>query len=386
MKEGWEYKKLGEVCETASGGTPSKSHAEYYEGGSIPWLRSGELKRNIVNTEYCITEEGLKHSSAKMMPQNTVVIAMYGATVGSVGMLKINATTNQAVCGLLPTTSYVPDFLYYFLLSQKDKFIKAAVGGAQPNISQQKIKNTLAPVPPLPEQQAIVEELDLLNAIVDKKKAELEELNKLAQSIFYDMFGDPVENEKGWEVKCMIDVCTKITDGTHQPPKFLESGIPFIFVSNVRNHRIDYNTEKFISDEEYARLTKTTPIEIGDILYTSVGSYGNPAMVRSDKKFCFQRHIAILKLKHEVLDGVFVENFLSNKSVRQYVDTIAIGIAQKTVNLKAIKSIPIILPPLPLQQEFATRISAIEAMKEKVEASLSEVQMLLAATMDKYFG
>ena len=103
IKEGWEVKKLGNICETSSGGTPSKSHPEYYEGGNIPWLRSGEISQgHIYETELYITDEGLKKSSAKIFPIDTVVIAMYGATVGQVGILKKEMSTNQAVCGIFP--------------------------------------------------------------------------------------------------------------------------------------------------------------------------------------------------------------------------------------------------------------------------------------------
>ena len=111
MREGWTYKKLGEVCETSSGGTPSKSHNEYYEGGTIPWLRSGEVAQGLIyNTELCITDLGLKKSSAKIFPVNTVVIAMYGATVGQVGLLKKEMATNQAICGILPNSRLFPLF------------------------------------------------------------------------------------------------------------------------------------------------------------------------------------------------------------------------------------------------------------------------------------
>ena len=127
MKEGWEIKKLGDICETSSGGTPSKSHPEYYEGGNIPWLRSGEISQgHIYDTELYITEEGLKKSSAKIFPIDTVVIAMYGATVGQVGILKKEMSTNQAVCGIFPTSMLSPLFLVYYLKAKKPYFLRSS--------------------------------------------------------------------------------------------------------------------------------------------------------------------------------------------------------------------------------------------------------------------
>lgn len=160
-EKGWEVKKLGEVCKTTSGGTPSKGHNEYYEGGTIPWLRSGEVnKMYIYDTELFITEEGLQKSSAKWFPVDTVVIAMYGATVGQVGILKNKMTTNQAICGIFPNKEFTPIYLYHFLLSKKDDYIAMAAGGAQPNISQNIIRDTLVCCPTIAQQQLFAERID----------------------------------------------------------------------------------------------------------------------------------------------------------------------------------------------------------------------------------
>ena len=161
MKYGWQWKPLGEVCSTGSGGTPLKEKKEYYEGGTIPWLMSGEVSQGEVReaTRF-ITQKGLDNSAAKIFPQDTVLVAMYGATAGQVGILRFEAATNQAVCGILPSKYFVPEFLFYLLLSKKEELVAQATGNAQPNISQIKIKNTSVPILPLPEQQRIVGILD----------------------------------------------------------------------------------------------------------------------------------------------------------------------------------------------------------------------------------
>ena len=147
MKEGWIVKKLGEIFETQSGGTPLKTHKEYYEEGNIPWLRSGEVcKKYIQDTEMYITSLGLENSSAKYFPIDTVVVAMYGATAGQVGILKLETTTNQAICGIFPREDYIPEFLYYVLHSKYYELVSQAIGNAQPNISQNKIRNLYIPI------------------------------------------------------------------------------------------------------------------------------------------------------------------------------------------------------------------------------------------------
>ena len=190
---GWEEKKLKEISKTGAGGTPLKANKDYYEDGAVPWLLSGEVSQGeIFMAKNFITEKGLKNSSAKLFPSNTVLIAMYGATAGEVGILKFEAATNQAVCGILPDKNFIPEFLYYKFLSSKTALVLQAVGGAQPNISQVKIKNTLVPIISLEQQQNIVNQLDSLRAetrrletLYQKKINALDELKKsLLQKAF----------------------------------------------------------------------------------------------------------------------------------------------------------------------------------------------------------
>ncbi len=160
-RDKWKIAKLGNVCKTTSGGTPSKGHPEYYEGGDIPWLRSGEVnKMNIYETELFITEDGLNNSSAKWFPKGTVVIAMYGATVGQVGILCNPMTTNQAICGIFPNETFTPIYLYHFLLSKKPEYLEIATGGAQANISQNIVRDTVVSCPPLTLQQDFASQIE----------------------------------------------------------------------------------------------------------------------------------------------------------------------------------------------------------------------------------
>lgn len=171
-KEGWEEKTVGELFETYAGGTPIKSNNDFYEGGNIPWIRSGEVcQKFITKCEVYITEKGMRNSSAKYFPVDTVLIAMYGATAAQVGILKIKATTNQAVCGLLPNEKFNPIFVYYWFKNIQEDLASQAQGGAQPNLSQIKIKKVKIPLIPLSKQQKIVEHLDALSEQVKQLEA-----------------------------------------------------------------------------------------------------------------------------------------------------------------------------------------------------------------------
>ncbi len=181
----WEMVKLGSICRTSSGGTPLKSNKEYYENGRIPWLRSGEVSQGIIDkSELFITEDGLKNSSAKLFPIDTVLIAMYGATAGEVGLLKFESAVNQAICGIYPTDNYIPEFLFLVLASLKGEMKGLSVGGAQPNISQEIIKNLLVPKVNLEVQRELVNNYyDELEVINSNKKLQIQTECKIKDRI-----------------------------------------------------------------------------------------------------------------------------------------------------------------------------------------------------------
>ena len=159
--------KLGEHIDTQSGGTPNTKKTEYYEGGDIPWLSSGEVNQGYINgTEKYITKAGLDNSSAKWSPEHSIVIAMYGATAGKVGYLNIPVTTNQAVCTLLPSSSFVPKFLYYAVSNKSSWMVSQCQGAAQPNISQGIIRKMEIPMP----EKSLQREFVLIAEQADKSK------------------------------------------------------------------------------------------------------------------------------------------------------------------------------------------------------------------------
>jgi len=160
LPAGWVRKTIGEIAKTASGGTPSRGRANYY-GGAIPWVKSGELGDRVVyETSETITDLGLKSSSAKIFPKGTLCIALYGATVGKLGILGMDAATNQAVCGIFLPDSIDTQYVYRYLESKRQELVDMGKGGAQPNISQEIVRQTNIPVAPLPEQRRIVSEIE----------------------------------------------------------------------------------------------------------------------------------------------------------------------------------------------------------------------------------
>ena len=375
--------KLGDFFTIASGGTPDKRNPSYYENGTIPWVKTGDLKNQYVPTGIdCITEEGLNNSSAKLFPPHTVLVAMYGATIGACSILSYEAATNQACAAFLPNENVLPTYLYYFLSSKREQFVKDGVGGAQPNISAGYLKNVQFGLIPMQQQIDIVEKLDKVEKLIALRKEQLAKLDQLVKSRFVELFGDTPDEEK----KTMADICKIITDGTHQPPKFTSTGIPFLFVSNIVTNEIHYDAEKFISEETYAELIKRTPIAIGDILLSTVGSYGHPAVVKSDKPFCFQRHIAYLKPNADMVNSEYLRGAILSADVQRQIDERVKGIAQKTLNLSEIRKLQLPLPSMEQQEQFAAFVEQTDKSKLAIRQSLDKLELLKKSLMQEYFG
>jgi type I restriction enzyme S subunit len=191
----WESRKLGDIYETTSGGTPLKSKNEYYNTGVIPWLTSGEVAQGLIyKSKQTITELGLRKSSAKIFPKNTVLIAMYGATVGKIGLLKFKSSTNQAICGILPNDKFISEFLYQYLTIQTKMIAGLSGGGAQPNISQTIIKALEVPFPLLKEQQKIADCLTSLDELITLQTQKLDNLKTHKKGLMQQLF--PATNEE----------------------------------------------------------------------------------------------------------------------------------------------------------------------------------------------
>ena len=179
IPQGWTAAKIKDVAQTYSGGTPTSTNSEYYDGGDIPWINSGELNNPIItSTTNNITEEGLNNSSAKLYPQDTVLVALYGATAGKVSLLSFEACSNQAICGVIPLNKIMTTYIRYYLSSLYEHFITLSSGSARDNISQDTIKNTILPIP----QGKILKEFsDAVAPIISKKIANQKEMENLTK-------------------------------------------------------------------------------------------------------------------------------------------------------------------------------------------------------------
>ena len=236
------------------------------------------------------------------------------------------------------------------------------------------------PVPNLNTQDKVIHSLRSLRSIIELLRAQLMKLEELVKCRFVEMFGYIELNYR------LEDLCSLITDGTHQPPQFTDSGIPFLLVSNIKENYINYETYKFIDEQTYRHLIKRTPVETGDLLLSTVGSYGHPAIVQGTQRFCFQRHIAFLKPIRERVNSVYLHQAILSDNVQEQIEKSVLGVAQKTLNLSAIRRLVIPYPPIEKQNSFASFVQRVDKLRIAVQASLDKTQQLFDSLMQEYFG
>ena len=382
----WEEVKLGDLFEITSGGTPSRDNPNFF-GGSIPWFKTGDLKSSrLSNAEEFITQEALDSSSAKLFPKDTVLFAMYGATIGAAGILTIEAATNQACAAFLPSKQVSPEFLYYFFLHNKQQFINRGVGGAQPNLSGRLLKDIKIPLPPLPIQKKIAAVLEKADELRRKREEQIKRLDDLLQATFLDMFGDPVTNPKEWDVVKLGEISHKITDGVHAKPNYTTEGKPFISVVNIKSGKIIFDNCKFVSEEDFKIFTKVNKPEFGDILYTKVGAtYGIPAFVDVHEDFCLYVSVSLIKPNHDLINSRFLAVSMGMPYVKRQADSRIKGIGVPDLHLNQIREFDICCPPTALQQKFVDFCIKIDEQKTHLGKLLEGQNNLFNSLMQRAF-
>lgn len=384
MREGWEYKKLGEVGDIITGSTPSTKEEDNYNSSDVCFVKPSDIPKQgigfLSETEFYISRKA--YNNSRKLPKGSVLTTCIGI-IGKVGILNVDATCNQQINAIIPHSNISSTFLAYSILSKRHYLEHISNAPVVPIINKKEFSNTTIPIPPLAEQERIVEELDLLSSIIEKKKVQLKELDQLAQSIFYDMFGDPITNEKGWEVKKLGEVCQTTSGGTPSKnhSEYYEGGnIPWLRSGEVSQGFI-YNTEMYIT-EEGLKNSSAKMIPVNSVAIAMYGAtVGQAGIIKSP--MCTNQAICSI-LPNDFFIPIYLYHFLLSKK-NDYLK-VAVGGAQPNISQNIIKQTIIGLPPLPLQQEFASKIEAIERQKTLIQQSIDEVQTLFDSRMDYWFG
>lgn len=375
--------RLSDLGRIVTGNTPKTSDFRNYNSKDICFVKPSDIPVDCIGrlreSEFYISE--FARDKARMLPKGSVLLTCIGI-IGKVAVNEIECAFNQQINAIIPDCDKCDCIYLAYALSAKKDYLQALANApVVPIINKTQFSAFQIPVPSLSVQSNIVKRIEIIDYLISLRQRQAKKLDELVKARFVEMFG-----ERKYGEKPLSDVCKLITDGTHQPPQFVDAGIPFLLVSNLVHNEITYDTEKFISKESYQELIKRTPVEIGDILLSIVGSYGHAGVVRTDKPFCFQRHIAYIKPDFSKLNSEFLHQALLSDAVKYQMEKRVKGIAQKTLNLSELKKIIVPIPPLPLQTEFAHFVHEIDREKERIQKSAALLETLKRSLMQQYFG
>lgn len=428
IPDNWEWVRLGDIGSWSAGSTPSRTESKYYTQGNIHWLKTGDLNDGfITDTSERITELALEKTSVTLQPIGAVLIAMYGATIGKLGLLEIESTTNQACCGCTVFEPVYNYYLFYFLLANRKRFIEMGAGGAQPNISKDKIINTVMPLPPLAEQQRIVAKLQevmpqldnlsadedalyalqtafpkqiqasLLQAAIEGKltqqdaikdghasellsKIEIEKQRLIdAGEIKRSKTLPPITEEEkpfdipdNWEWVRLDQLSIYIQRGRSPKYSSIEE-IPVISQKCVQWTGFSLELAKFIDPETKEKYQPERFLQDGDLLWnsTGLGTVGRVAKYREERNkydiAVADSHVTVIRLLKQYVLPEYVELFISSPIIQQNIEDICSGSTkQKELATSTAKNTVLPLPPLAEQQRIV----------DLLEQALPEIQTL----------
>ena len=413
IPESWKWVKVGNVGSWSSGATPSRTNPAYY-GGIIPWLKTGDLNDGFIKKipEF-ITDLALEKTSVRLNPVGSVLMAMYGATIGKLGILDISATTNQACCACIPYEGIHNKYLFYYLMSMRRSYIGMAEGGAQPNISKEKIVNSLIPLPPLAEQKRIVAKIEELLPLIgryavayekleqfnakfpeDMKKSILqyaiqgklveqrpeegtgEELYQQIQAEKQHLIAEKkikkekplpeiAENEipfdipESWKWVRLNNIAESIVDCPHSTPKYLDMETEYCTIdTNCIDGKGDITKWRYVDADTYtARIARLTP-QKDDIVYTREGSICRAAILPEGPKVCLGQRVMLIRSANGVFPQ-FIRRLLMSPMVIRKLTEQQKGIGAKHVNVSDVCNLILPLPPLAEQERIVAKLEEI---------------------------
>jgi len=343
MKKGWEYKRIKDIGSVVAGTTPNTNVAEYWDG-SLCWISPAELDGShyLYDSKKKITEAAVKAKSLKLLPEGTVILSSR-APIGKVVINKIPTYCNQGFKCVVCGKDVYNEFLYWWFWGKKEYLNSLGTGATFKEISKKVVEEIIIPVPPLSEQQSIVDYLDSAFAKIDAMKANAEKALNEAKALFQASLKEMLEPKEGWVTSTLKDECFKITDGTHQTPKYFQTGYIFLSSKNVTTRKIDWINVKFIDESQHQIMHKRVAPKVGDILLAKNGTTGVAAMVDRDVVFDIYVSLALLRSKGNVTPDYLLA-FVNSPIAKEQFNKRLIGMVVPNLHLGEINKVVITYP------------------------------------------
>ncbi|VBB07171.1 restriction endonuclease type i hsds [Lucifera butyrica] len=386
----WEKVRLGSIGDFQSGGTPTRQESKYFKG-NVPWITTISLGKTYVNKEDAvelITDEAIKNSATKRIKKNSLMIGIR-VGVGKVSINSVEMCTSQDILSItnIDEKLFSKEYLVYCIKSFFHFLNTQKRGATIQGITSGVLKGLSIPCPPFDIQKQIAQTLDVAARLIALRKKQLEELDNLIKSTFYDMFGDPMVNEKGWEIVHIKELSKKIQYGTSSKADESKREYPILRMNNITySGSMNLSNLKYIDLEEQDK--EKYLVYKGDLLFNRTNSkelVGKTAVFKEEQPMAFAGYLVKL-IPNEKANSEFISSYLNSSYGKKLLLSMAkniIGMAN--INAKEFGNISIYLPPLPLQTQFASIVTKIEEQKALVQKAIDESQYLFDSLMSEYF-
>ena len=360
--------------------------SKYVDSG-IRIIRIANVQKGYVEDEkpafYPDSEEPLIRDY--LLEENDLLLSLTG-NVGRVALLDkkwLPAALNQRVaCLRIKDGRIIKDYLYFALLSNKfeNDCIKSSKGIAQKNMSTEWLKDYEIPLPSEQRQREIVSSLKQLSTIIKNKTEQIRQLDNLIKARFVEMFGD-----NKYPTKSVKDVLSDSFWLMPATPKYIEEGVPYITSKNIKNRILDFSDTKFISEEDYLRISRNRPVRSGDILISMIGTLGQTAIVPKNKSF-YGQNVYLLRLNSEIINTSFFCEFFNSNDVQNKLTGKSNQSTQAYLKANHVEDLLIPMAPMRIQDQFASFVAQVDKSKFAVQKSLEKTQLLFDSLMQEYFG
>jgi type I restriction enzyme S subunit len=374
---------LGDCCEIISGSTPSRLISEYWNG-DINWFTpkdlSGIKSKYVTASPEQITQSGINSCSAKLLPPKSLLLSSR-APIGHIAISTIEACTNQGFKSLVPNENVDVEYLFYAIKKIIPQLQDLGNGATFKEISKATLSRVTIPLPPLAEQQKIASILDAADSLRQKDQQLIKKYTALSQSLFLEMFGDPVTNPMGWKMGTSIQYCKCIVPGRDKPKNF-SGEIPWVTTNDLNRLTYTDKSKKNIglTDEEIVEV-RAKIIPVNSVILTCVGDLGVISINSSPVVINQQLHS--FQCDNINISPIFMMYVLSYQT--PYMYKMASSTTVPYMNKTVCNNIPMIYPPITLQTQFAERIQAIEAQKQIAQASLQKSENLFNSLLQRAF-
>lgn len=374
-----DYVMLKDVCTINMGQSPD-SNSYNDDGDGVPFFQGNADfgERYPITRKWCT-------APTKMAAPNDILISVR-APIGAMNYAKESCCIGRGLAALTPDKSKVSsEFIFWLMKCKNQELNSKGTGSTFKAIGRKVLEETLVPNITLEKQTKCSAVLEKVYAVIQARKTELQKLDELVKARFFEMFGDTIFNPFGWKKDLLGTVCD-VRDGTHDSPQYFESGYPLVTSKNVTGGKIDLTDCSLICEADFKKINERSKVDIGDIIMPMIGTVGKPVIVDIEPNFAI-KNVSLIKFKADsrVLN-IYIRALLQSDYFDDAVLSKVRGGTQKFISLGDIRKLEVLVPPMELQEQFATFIKQTDKSKVAVQKALDEAQLLFDSLMQKYFG